>query len=67
MVVLVVMLLVMLLLLGQDSRLLHVLQPQLGQVDLARVLPVVVVTRGHLGHHVGWVSGRRDLLDHQVT
>lgn len=65
-------LLVLVLLLLGVRRLLHVLQPQLGQVDLTLVLAGRALARrdGRPSAHrkVGRLSGRRRrLLDHQVT
>lgn len=65
-----VLLVLVLLLLGVCC-LLHVLQPQLGQVDLTLVLAGGPLARGNgwpSDRQVGWLSGRRRrLLDYQVT
>lgn len=72
----VLLVLVLVLLLLGVGCVLHVLQPQLGQVDLTLVLGRGALARGALARRdgrpsdrqVGRLSGwRRRLLDHQVT
>lgn len=67
----VLLVLVLVLLLLGVGRVLHVLQPQLGQVDLTLVLARGALARRDgrpSDRQVGRLSGRRRrLLDHQVT